>query len=119
MQRQSSLPLDIEAAIERALDRKLPAIVRDLVRDRDAIATAKLGHQLTDRFVSLQEAASAFGVHRTTLLRWEQRQLIPPRRKLPGQGTGWLMSEVATLLLQLDRIKLSNTQDRDHGGGHA
>jgi predicted DNA-binding transcriptional regulator AlpA len=105
MQRQSNLPDTIELAIERAIDRRLPLLLRELARERNAISSNMVGHHLEDRFMSLQEAATVCGVHRTTLLRWEQRQLIPSRRKLPGQGTGWLKSEIANLLLRLDRTK--------------
>lgn len=105
MQQNSFLLDDIEAALERALDRKLPVLLRELIRSQNALAGRAPGHQLTDRFMPLQEAATVFGVHRTTLLRWEQRHLIPPRRRLPGQGTGWLKSEIANLLARLDRTR--------------
>jgi len=118
MQRQSGLLNDIEVVLERALDRILPRLLRELVREQDAISATAASHQLTDRFMSLQEVATVFGVHRTTLLRWEQRQLIPSRRRLPGQGTGWLKSEIASLLLRLDRTQSSRLKDAHLGGAN-
>jgi len=92
----------VEAAVERALERRLPELLR---QHSPALATPTQGPPTSegDRFVTLREASRRFGCHRTTLLRWERQGLITPRRKLPGQRTGWLLSEVEASLAGLSR----------------
>ena len=64
----------------------------------------------TDRRVSVVEAARLCGVHRTTILRYEQQRTIPPRRKLPGGRTGWLLSEVQAFLATLETVRVARAR---------
>lgn len=86
----------IEAAVERALDRKLPALFEKHTPPPPTprpLAPPTEG----ERFVTLREAGARLRCHRTTLLRMEKDGRIPPRRRL-GQRTGWLQSEVEAFL---------------------
>lgn len=81
----------IEAAVERALDARLPEIIA-------AINAAKLPPPVEagDRFLKLQEAARMLGVHRTTILRLEKKGELPPRRRV-GAHSGYYESDLRAI----------------------
>ncbi len=96
----------IEAAVERALERRLPDLLKaNLPEPVRAPAARPVPQMGGERFVTLKEVGQRLSVHRTTLLRWEHLGLVPIRRKLPGNRTGWLQSEVDAILANLGRAQ--------------
>lgn len=102
--RRTTDPLSemIEAAVERVLERRIPDLIRANLPEPAPAPVARPAPQLAgERFVTLKEAGQRLGVHRTTLLRWEHLGLVPIRRRMPGNKTGWLQSEVEAFLANL------------------
>lgn len=80
----------IAAAVERALDAKLPTIIEAL---RNATATQ-------DRFVPMREAAKVLGMTPSTAWRLERRGLLPPREHMGGH-VGYRRSTLDSILRSL------------------
>jgi hypothetical protein len=94
----------IEEAVERALDRAIPKIVSALpaspVMTPAVRPRSKFDELPDDAFVILRDAATLFGAHRTTLLRMEFREQLPPRT-MRGGRSGWLMGQLRHALHNL------------------
>ena len=102
--RKTNDPLSvmIEAAVERVLERRLPDLLKANLPEPVRVLPVRPVTQLSgERFVTLKEAGQRLSVHRTTLLRWEHLGRVPNRRKLPGNRTGWLHSEIEAILSNL------------------
>jgi predicted DNA-binding transcriptional regulator AlpA len=89
----------IEAAVARALDAKIPELIRAV---SSAVASTKpapvVKSDEPDRFVKVAEACSLLAMHKTTLLRHEAAGLLPKRRRLPGGQSGYLMSDLTAIM---------------------
>ncbi|MFI4861815.1 MAG: helix-turn-helix transcriptional regulator [Phycisphaerales bacterium JB063] len=46
------------------------------------------------KYMTAQEVADYYGIHRTTVYRWEAAGKIPKRAKTPHGGPRWLESEI-------------------------
>jgi predicted DNA-binding transcriptional regulator AlpA len=83
----------IEAAVERALDAKVPTIIEALRSAMPAPAS--------DRFVPIREAAPKFlGMTPSTAWRLEKRGLLPPREHMGGH-VGYRLSMLDSILSNL------------------
>lgn len=52
-----------------------------------------------DRIVRAKELTAVLGVSKSTLWRWEQSEILPPRKKIGnGIAVGWLLSDIEKFL---------------------
>jgi predicted DNA-binding transcriptional regulator AlpA len=81
----------IEAAVERAFDSRLPDIIAAIHATKPSPPV-----EAADRFLKLQEAARALGVHRTTIIRLEKKGELPRRRRV-GSHSGYYASDLRAI----------------------
>lgn len=79
----------IEAAVQRALDARLPTIINAL---RSVTAP-----EPEDRFIPIREAAKMIGTTPTNAWRLERLGRLPPREKIAGR-LGYRLSTIKAIL---------------------
>jgi predicted DNA-binding transcriptional regulator AlpA len=97
----------IEDAVDRALERAIPRIVAALPPPPSPVEpppTPGFENKPDDAFISLREAGALLGRHRTSLLRMEFRQQLPPRVMCGGKS-GWLMGTLRQALRNLPQTR--------------
>jgi len=53
---------------------------------------------MLDQFLRFTDVQRAVGISRTTLWRWERKNLFPKRRQLGPNSVAWLKSEIETFI---------------------
>lgn len=93
------------AAAEAVLDKLLPILAPLLEPQPVPLPppqTPRDGDLDAKVFLTVSEAAALLGVHKDTLLRYEQQDRLPARSALGGK-TGWHRQEIDAFLASLPR----------------